>query len=74
MKIVKDNATQKIIKTPKSVRCPRCNSILLVEEGDYKKRYDWGYDNNGEYKKYSYYVIKCPCCEEETNLYDYENI
>ena len=56
------------------VRCPYCDSLLLIEEGDCEKRYNWGYNNDGERKKYSYYVIKCPCCEEESNLGTYENI
>ena len=39
-----------------------------------EKRYNWEHNNDGERKKYSYYVIKCPCCEEESNLNNYENI
>ena len=74
MKILEDNARRgKPLKGPLKVRCPYCDSLLLIEEGDCEKRYNWGY-NNGERKKYSYYVIKCPCCEEESNLDTYENI
>ena len=75
MKIIEDNARRgKSIKVPLKYRCPYCNSLLLIEEGDCEKRYDWEYNNDGERKKYSYYVIKCPCCEEESNLNSYENI
>lgn len=75
MKILEDNARRgKPLKGPLKVRCPYCDSLLLIEEGDCEKRYNWGYNNNGERKKYSYYVIKCPCCEEESNLGTYENI
>ena len=41
---------------------------------DFYKNQFWGYNNNGERKKYSYYVMKCPCCKEESNLGTYENI
>ena len=75
MKIIEDNARRgKPLKGSLKVRCPYCNSLLLIENGDYRKRYDWEYYNEGERKKYSYYVIKCPCCKEESNLNSYENI
>ena len=75
MKILEDNARRgKSFKGSLKVRCPYCDSLLLIEEGDYEKRYNWEYNNDGERKKYSYYVIKCPCCEEESNLDTYENI
>ena len=75
MKIFEDNARrEKPLKVPLRVRCPFCDSLLLIEEEDCEKRYDWEYNNAGERKKYSYYVVKCPCCEEESNLNSYENI
>lgn len=75
MKIIEDNARrEKPLKISLKVRCPYCDSLLLIEEGDCEKRYDWEHNNDGERKKYSYYVIKCPCCEEESNLNSYENI
>ena len=75
MKILEDNARrEKPLKGSLKVRCPYCDSLLLIEEGDCEKRYNWEHNNDGERKKYSYYVIKCPCCEEESNLNSYENI
>ena len=75
MKILEDNAKRgKLLKGSLKVRCPYCDSLLLIEEGDCEKRYNWGYNNNGERIKYYYYVIECPCCEEEINLNNYENI
>ena len=75
MKILEDNARrEKPIKVSLKVRCPYCDSLLLIEEGDCEKRYDWEHNNDGERKKYSYYVIKCPCCEEEFILEGYEDI
>ena len=75
MKILEDNAKrEKPFKGSLKIRCPYCNSLLLIEEEDCEKRYNWGYNNNGERIKYYYYVIKCPCCEEESNLNNYENI
>lgn len=74
MKILEDNARRgKSIKVPLEYRCSYCNSLLLIEDGDCEK------DIIGniimmENAKYSYYVIKCPCCEEESNLNNYENI
>lgn len=70
MKILEDNARRvKPLKGSLKIRCPYCDlSLLLIEEGDCEKRYNWEYNNYGERKKYSYYVIKCPCCEEESNL------
>ena len=75
MKIIEDNARRgKSIKVPLKYRCPYCNSLLLIENGDYRKRYDWAYTMNGGRKRCYYYVVDCPCCEEEFILRDYENI
>ena len=60
--------------TKREYRCPYCNSLLLIEDGDYRKRYDWAYTMNGGRKRCYYYVVDCPCCEEEFILRDYENI
>lgn len=75
MKILEDKAIlEKPIKTPLKVRCPYCNSLLLIEEGDYRKRQDWTYTSDGKHTKCYWYVADCPCCKEEFNLKDYENI
>ena len=51
MKILEDNAIRgKPFKGSLKVRCPYCDSLLLIEEGDCEKRYNWGYNNNGERK------------------------
>lgn len=69
MKILEDNAIRgNLFKRSLKVRCPYCDSLLLIEEGDCKKKYNWGYNNNGERKKYYYYIIDCPCCKEEFKL------
>lgn len=75
MKILEDKAMlSKPIETPLKVRCPHCNSLLLVEEGDFKIRYNLTYTNDGRRKKCHCYVAECPCCKKEFNLKDYENI
>lgn len=75
MKILEDNARrEKPIKVSLKVRCPYCNSLLLVEKGDYRKRYDWGYTSDGKSQKSYHYVVDCPCCEEEFILEGYEDI
>lgn len=75
MKILENNAPQVTpIKIPLKVTCPHCNSLLLIEEGDYRKRYDWLYTINGGRKRCYCYVADCPCCEEEFKLNEYENI
>lgn len=75
MKIIEDNARRgKPLKGSLKVRCPYCDSLLLIEDGDYRKRYDWAYTMNGGRKRCYYYVVDCPCCEEEFILRDYENI
>lgn len=67
MKILEDKAKQEYcIKLPLKCRCPHCDSLLLLEEGDCKKRYDWVDDE--EHKKYYHYVVKCLCCEKEFSL------
>ena len=75
MKILEDNARrEKPLKGSLKVRCPYCDSLLLIEEGDCEKRYDWEYTMNGGHKRCYYYVVDCPCCEEEFILRDYKNI
>lgn len=69
MKILEDKAMlSKSVETPLKIRCPHCDSLLLIEEGDYRKRYGWAYTSNGKHGKYYYYVVDCPCCEEEFKL------
>lgn len=76
MKILEDKAMlSKSVEIPSKVRCPHCDSFLLIEkEEDYRKRYNWTYTSYGKPKKCYYYVVDCPCCEEEFILKDYENI
>lgn len=76
MKILEDKAMlSKSVETPLKIKCPHCNSLLLIEkEEDYRKRYNWTHTSYGKPKKCYYYVVDCPCCEEEFILKDYENI
>lgn len=75
MKILEDKAMlSKPVEIPLKIRCPHCNSLLLIEEGDYRKRYDWTYTSDGKHKQCYYYVVDCPCCEEEFKIKNYENI
>ena len=75
MKILENNARRgKLLKGSLKVRCPYCNSLLLVEKGDYRKRYDWGYTSDGKPQKSYHYVVDCPCCEEEFILEGCEDI
>lgn len=75
MKILENKAMlSKSVETPLKIRCPHCNSLLLIEEGDYRKRYNWTYTICGKPKKCYYYVVNCPCCEEEFKIENYENI
>lgn len=76
MKVLEDNAKrEQSIELPLQVRCPHCDSLLLIEYGDCRKRYSWAYTIiNGGCKKCCHYVIDCPCCKEEFILRDYENI
>lgn len=69
MKILEDKAMQgKSIKVPLEYRCPHCNSLLLIEEGDYRKRYNWAYTSDGKRERSYCYVVDCPCCEEEFKI------
>lgn len=75
MKILEDKAMRgKSIKVPWKCRCPHCKSLLLIEEGDYRKEYNWVYTNDGGRKRCFHYVVDCPCCKEKFELGDYENI
>lgn len=75
MKILENKAgLGKPVETPLKVRCPHCNSLLLIEEGDYRKRYSWLYTMDGGRRRCYCYVADCPCCREEFKLKDYENI
>ena len=75
MKILENKAIlPKPVETPLKVRCPHCNSLLLIEDGDYRKRYGWAYTMDRGRKRYYCYVVDCPCCEEEFKLGEYENI
>lgn len=75
MKILENKAMlSKSVETPLKVRCPHCNSLLLIEDGDYRKRYDWAYTMDRGRKRCYCYVVDCPCCEEEFRLGDHENI
>lgn len=75
MKVLEDNAKrEQSIELPLQVRCPHCKSLLLIEDGDYRKRYGWVYTNDGGRERYFHYVVDCPCCYEKFELGDYENI
>lgn len=75
MKILENKTIrEKSIKVPLKYRCPHCNSLLLIEEGDYRKRYDWVYFSDKERKRCYCYVANCPCCRKEFKLTEYENI
>lgn len=74
MKILENNAGNKPPKIPLKVRCPYCDSLLIIEKEDYRKRYDWTYTSDGKRKRCYYYVVDCPCCEEEIKISNYENI
>ena len=75
MKILEDKTIrEKPIKVPKKYRCPHCKSLLLIEEGDYRKEYNWVYTSDGGRKRCYHYIVCCPCCNEEFNVKDYENI
>lgn len=74
MKILENNAIKAAPQIPLKVRCPHCNSLLLIERGDCRKKCDWTYTSDGKPKKYGWYVVDCPCCNEEFNVKDYENI
>ena len=75
MKILEDNARRgKPFKGSLKVRCPYCDSLLLIEEGDCRKKYEWEHTSEGECKKYYYYITDCSCCKEELKLKDNENI
>ena len=51
MKILEDNARRgKPLKGSLKVRCPYCDSLLLIEEEDCEKRYNWEHNNDGERK------------------------
>lgn len=66
MKILEDKTVQgSPIKVPLEYRCPHCDSLLLIEEGDYRKDFDWVYPSYGKPKKCYCYVANCPCCGEE---------
>ena len=46
MKILEDKTVQgSPIKVPLEYRCPHCDSLLLIEEGDYRKDFDWVYSS-----------------------------
>ena len=69
MKILEDKTVQgSPIKVPLEYRCPHCDSLLLIEEGDYRKDFDWVYSSYGKPKKCYCYVANCPCCGEEFKL------
>ena len=52
MKILEDKVMQeKSIKVPLKYRCPHCKSLLLIEEGDYRKEYNWVYTSDGGRKR-----------------------
>lgn len=75
MKILEDNARRgKLFKGLLKVRCPYCDSILLIEVEDCRKKYEWESSSIGKSRKYYYYVTDCPCCKEEFKLKDNENI
>ena len=75
MKILEDKTVQgSPIKVPLEYRCPHCDSLLLIEEGDYRKDFDWVYSSYGKPKKCYCYVANCPCCGEEFKLTEYEYI
>jgi hypothetical protein len=75
MKVLEDNARRgQPIELPLQVRCPHCNSLLLIEDGDYRKRYSWAYTMYGGRERCYCYVVDCPCCKEEFKLGDHENI
>lgn len=69
MKILENNAENITFKTPLKVTCPHCTSKLIIEEGDYRKRFSWAYDRYGKHKHVSNYMVICPCCEETFDLY-----
>lgn len=70
MQVLKNNAEQSTpIEIPLKVICPHCKSVLLIEEGDYRKSYEWAYTSYGTRKKCYCYVVDCPCCEEEFKLH-----
>lgn len=75
MKILEDKPMlSKPVETPLKVRCPRCDSLLLIEEGDYRKRYSWVYTMDDRRRRCYCYVAVCPCCKTEFKLMEYENI
>lgn len=75
MKILEDKARRGyFMKLPLKCRCPHCDSLLLIEEGDYGKEYNWVYTSDGGRKRCYHYIIYCPCCKEKFRLEDYENI
>lgn len=53
MKILEDKAMlSKSVETPLKIRCPHCDSLLLIEkEEDYRKRYNWTHTSYGKPKK-----------------------
>ena len=70
MKILENNALQTgKLKLPLKVKCPYCDSLLLIEEeSDYRQKYNWVHTSYGKSKKCSCYVTDCPCCNEEFNF------
>ena len=67
MKILENNAIQTgQLKIPLQVKCPFCDSLLLIEEEkDYRQKYDWVYTGSGKCKKCYCYITDCPCCGTE---------
>ena len=74
MKVLEDKAGKAFPKTPLKITCPHCKSVLLIEAGDYRKKYVWVYTMDRGRQRCYCYVVDCPCCEEEFKLGEYENI
>ena len=65
MKILEDKARRgESIKLPFKCRCPHCDSLLLIEKGDYGKEYHWVYTSDGGRRRCYNYIVYCPCCKE----------
>ena len=66
MKILENKARRgHSMKLPLKCRCPHCDSLLLIEEeGDYGKEYNWVYTSDGKRERSYCYVVDCPCCKE----------